>query len=199
MANRTNVRKLWSNYLSMKNKDLSGRKEKKKSSYENNEQKENIVSEPAAAYGNIQDPEAARTIVLMGMEGKRDFAHIKNENDFINVIRTGIPKQAMTRLMHIADISLTEMASIIHTSDRTLRRYTEQQKLSQDQSERMVEMARLYSRGEEVFGTMEKFREWMDAVLLPFGNKKPKAFLDTSLGIAMIMNELGRIEHGIFA
>ena len=92
-----------------------------------------------------------------------------------------------------------EMASIIHTSDRTLRRYTPQQKLSQEQSERMVEMARLYSRGEEVFGTMEQFRQWMDSVLLPFGNKKPKEFLDTSLGIAMIMDELGRIEHGIFA
>lgn len=140
-----------------------------------------------------------RTMVLMGMEGKRDFAHIKNENDFIGIIRTGIPKQAMTHLMQIADISLTEMAAIIHTSDRTLRRYTPQQKLSQDQSERMVEMARLYGRGEEVLGSMDKFREWMDTSLLPFGNKKPKAFLDTSLGIAMIMNELGRIEHGIFA
>jgi len=183
----------------VKNKDISAGKEKKKSSYENEEPTANILSEPTVAYGNRQSPEAMRTMVLMGMEGKRDFAHIKNENDFIGIIRTGIPKQAMTHLMQIADISLTEMAAIIHTSDRTLRRYTPQQKLSQDQSERMVEMARLYGRGEEVLGSMDKFREWMDTSLLPFGNKKPKAFLDTSLGIAMIMNELGRIEHGIFA
>jgi putative toxin-antitoxin system antitoxin component (TIGR02293 family) len=196
---RTNGRNFRSNYRNMKNKDLSAGKEKKESFYKHEEPKSSIVSEPDVAYGNRQDPEAMRTIVLMGMDGKRDFAHIKNENDFISIIRTGIPKQAMTHLMDIADISLTEMASIIHTSDRTLRRYTPQQKLSQDQSERMVEMARLYSRGEEVFGTMEKFKEWMDTSLLPFGNKKPKAFLDTSLGIAMIMNELGRIEHGIFA
>jgi len=60
-------------------------------------------------------------------------------------------------------------------------------------------MAKLYSRGEEVFGNMEKFREWMNTVLLPFGNKKPKEFLDTSLGIRMILDELGRIEHGILA
>ena len=105
----------------------------------------------------------------------------------------------MTPLMDIADISLNEMASIVHTSDRTLRRYTSQQNLSQEQSERVVEMARLYSRGEEVFGTLDKFRQWKDATLLPFGNKKPKAFLDTSLGIGMIMDELGRIEHGILA
>ncbi len=159
----------------------------------------NIVSEPDAGYRFIQDPIATRTILLMGMQGKKDFAGIRNENDFIGVIRSGIPKQAMNHLMDIADISLIEMASIVHTSDRTLRRYTPQQKLSQDQSERLVEMARLYSRGEEVFGTMERFRQWMDTILLPFGNKKPKAFLDTSLGIGMIMDELGRIEHGIFA
>ena len=91
------------------------------------------------------------------------------------------------------------MAAIVHTSDRTLRRYTANQKLSQEQSERMIEMARLYSRGEEVFGTMDKFKQWMDNTILALGNKKPKEYLDTSMGINMLMNELGRIEHGIFA
>jgi putative toxin-antitoxin system antitoxin component (TIGR02293 family) len=172
---------------------------KKATSYEIGETQPNIVSEPVFAYGYVQDTVAARTIGIMGMEGKKDFAHIRNDNDFISIIRTGIPKQAMIHLMQVADITLEEMASIIHSSDRTLRRYGPQQKLSQEQSERMVEMARLYSRGQEVFGTMEEFRKWMDSVLLPFGNKKPKEFLDTSLGIGMIMDELGRIEHGIFA
>jgi uncharacterized protein (DUF2384 family) len=31
------------------------------------------------------------------------------------------------------------------------------------------------------------------------GNIKPKELLDTSLGIEILMNELGKIEHGIFA
>jgi putative toxin-antitoxin system antitoxin component (TIGR02293 family) len=174
-------------------------KPKKVTEYTKEREENTIVSEPFAAYGNVQDVAAIRTIGLMGMEGKRDFEGIKNENDFINVIRTGIPKQAMTHLMQVADLTLNEMANIVHTSDRTLRRYTPSQKLSQEQSERMVEMARLYSRGEEVFGTMENFKEWMDTILLPLGNKKPKEFLDTSLGISMLMDELGRIEHGIFA
>ena len=173
---------------------------KKQTGYKHPEDTPAIVSEPSPAYGYTQhDTFAARTIGLMGMDGKKDFAGIRNENDFISVIRTGIPKQAMIHLMQVADISLTEMASIVHTSDRTLRRYGAHQKLSQEQSERMVEMARLYSRGEEVFGSMNDFKEWMDTILLPFGNKKPKDFLDTSLGIGMIMDELGRIQHGIFA
>jgi putative toxin-antitoxin system antitoxin component (TIGR02293 family) len=167
--------------------------------YNIKETEKNILSEPEVIYGNVHGTMATRTIGLMGMQGKRDFTEIKNENDFIRLIRAGIPKQAMNHLMEIADISLTEMALIVHTSDRTLRRYSAQQKLSQEQSERMIELAKLYSRGEEVFGTISKFKEWMDTTLLPFGNKKPKAFLDTSLGIQMIVDELGRIEHGVLA
>ena len=171
---------------------------KKARNYNHAEQtNDDIVNEPLSAYNT--NTTAGRTIGMMGMNGKKEFEAIKNENDFINVIRTGIPKQAMTYLMTIADLSLLEMASITHTSDRTLRRYKPNQKLSQEQSERMIELARLYSRGEEVFGTIASFRQWMDTILLSFGNKKPKDFLDTSLGINMLLNELGRIEHGVFA
>jgi putative toxin-antitoxin system antitoxin component (TIGR02293 family) len=157
------------------------------------------VSEPVATYTMSADAATTRTFGMMGMDGKKDFASIKSESDFIGLIRSGIPRQAMTNLMNVADISLNEMAAIVHTSDRTLRRYGPEDKLPQDQSERIIEMARLYSRGEDVLGSIEYFRQWMDTVLLPFGNKKPKEFLDTSIGIGMIMNELGRIQHGIFA
>jgi putative toxin-antitoxin system antitoxin component (TIGR02293 family) len=54
-------------------------------------------------------------------------------------------------------------------------------------------------RGEEVFGEMNLFKEWMNRNLRALGNKKPKEFLDTSIGIHFIMDELGRIEHGVFA
>jgi putative toxin-antitoxin system antitoxin component (TIGR02293 family) len=153
------------------------------------------VEEPIITYTNT----AMRTIGMMGMIGKKDYGTIKNENDLIDVIRTGVPRRVMDNLMTITDISMTEMAAIIHTSDRTLRRYTPSQKLSQEQSERMVELARLYTRGEEVFGSIPEFRQWMNTQLVTFGNKKPKDYLDTSLGIAMITDELGRIQNGIFA
>jgi uncharacterized protein (DUF2384 family) len=39
----------------------------------------------------------------------------------------------------------------------------------------------------------------MNSSVMALGNKKPKEFLDTSIGIDLLMNELGKIEHGIFA
>ena len=67
------------------------------------------------------------------------------------------------------------------------------------QTEKAVDLARLYSRGAEVFGNPDAFEEWIDSTVMALGNKKPKDFLDTSWGIEMLMEELGRIEHGIFA
>ena len=58
---------------------------------------------------------------------------------------------------------------------------------------------RLYDRGREVFGSLERFEQWMNTVLIPFGNKKPKEFLDTADGVNIILDELGRIEHGVLA
>lgn len=169
----------------------------KKKNYNRTEQPtNNTVNEPVAAY--MYNP-AARTMGLMGMTGKKEYESISNDNDFIKLIRAGIPKHAMDNLMDISELSLLEMAAITHISDRTLRRYKPQQKLPQEQSERMLELARLYTRGEQVLGTMAAFREWMDTALAQLGGKKPKEFLDTSIGINMLLDELGRIEHGVFA
>jgi len=154
------------------------------------------VEEPEVAYGKVV---ANRAIAFLGMEGKKDFFAITNFSDFISLIRKGVSKKAMERLMEITAITPKEMAFIIQVSDRTLRRHKSQTLLNREQSERVVELARLYSRGEQVFGNLESFKEWMNSTVMALGNKRPKEFLDTSLGINILMDELGKIEHGIFA
>ncbi|MBN8785746.1 MAG: DUF2384 domain-containing protein [Terrimonas sp.] len=163
-----------------------------------------IVEEPAAIYytaapNSMLQNFISRSIHLLGMSGFPSFSKVNNSTDFISVIRSGIPKKALDNLMDNTGITVPEITKIIRTSDRTLRRYAATQKLNPEQSERLIELARLYSRGEEVFGSMEGFKTWMDSAVMALDNKKPKEFLDTSIGIDMLMNELGRIEHGIFA
>ena len=140
-----------------------------------------------------------RSVSLLGLEGTKAYSQITNNTDFISIIRNGVPKKAIDTLMDNTGITVNEIAAIIRTSDRTLRRYTPQQKLDPGQSERIIELAKLYSRGEDVFGTMESFKEWMNSTIMALGDRRPKEFLDTSVGIDMLMDELGRIEQGIFA
>ncbi len=169
-----------------------------------------VAEEPSVAYAlsntlgyvngaKRESSYVKRALALMGVASSAPFNAVENVADFIRCIRAGVPKKALDNLVEVTGIGNSEMAGIVRTSERTLRRYSANQKLNAEQSERVIELAKVYSRGEEVFGSLDSFREWMNSTVLAFGNKKPKELLDTSLGIEMIMDELGRIEHGIFA
>ncbi|MEN9448283.1 MAG: hypothetical protein RJA25_1573 [Bacteroidota bacterium] len=113
--------------------------------------------------------------------------------------RTGIPMQRIIKYMNLYDISLKEMAAILNLSERTLQRYNKEDILSKDASDRALHLQRLYTRGAEVFGTLDNFKNWMKSSILIFENEKPISFLDTIFGFELLEQELGRIEHGIFA
>ncbi len=163
-----------------------------------------ILEDPAVAYTATVPSNAFLNLVrsvlrLLGIPGQSTQSPIRNNVDFIGMIREGVPKKSLDHLMDNTGLTVAEISTIIRTSDRTLRRYTARQKLNPEQSERIIELARLYSRGEDVFGSMDAFKQWMNSTVVALGNKKPKTYLDTSLGINILMNELGRIVHGIFA
>jgi len=176
-------------------KNMKGRK----NVYDHSEEEApSIVEEAAVAY-NVYNKSITEPLALLGIHNDQGLHNIENTADFITYIRAGVPKKALDHLAEEIDLSAAEVASIIHTSDRTLRRYTPSQKLNTEQSERVIELARLYARGADVFETLEQFKIWMASPVGALGGKKPKEFLDTSLGIAMLIEELGRIEHGVFA
>jgi putative toxin-antitoxin system antitoxin component (TIGR02293 family) len=91
------------------------------------------------------------------------------------------------------------MAVILHTTDRTLRRYTDSTTLNTEQSERIIELAKLYTFGSDVFDGLENFKEWINQPLTALNSSSPKSYLDTSLGIKLLMQLLNRIEHGIYS
>jgi putative toxin-antitoxin system antitoxin component (TIGR02293 family) len=172
---------------------MKTRSYKEEALYKQYKKDEFVVREPLHTY-HVGSQFNGHTKML-GLAG----FHKMDSNDYIFIVRKGLSKKTMFEFMSLADLSQTEMASIVHISDRTLRRYTDDQLLSQDQTERLLLIARLYSKGEEVFGSLSSFREWMDSKILGIGDIKPKELLDTSLGIGMLMDELGRIEHGVLA
>jgi putative toxin-antitoxin system antitoxin component (TIGR02293 family) len=153
------------------------------------------VAEPLAPYeATVKTLEylGGRSSVLAGMK-------IVEEKDFITLIKKGIPRKSLDQLLIATGLTAAEIAAIMHTSDRTLRRYKPSTLLNPEQSERVVEIARLYSRGAEVMGNAENFKEWMNASLTSLGGRTPKEFLDTSMGIEILMDTLGRIEQGVFS
>lgn len=160
---------------------------------ESDESVTNVLSEPAVAYVAYKGPGN-----YLGIAGGSLFGSNQQERQ-LKLIRGGITRGSLDTLMEKTGLTIYELADILEMTDRTLRRYESNEILNRRLSERALEIAQVYSRGEEVFGDPASFHQWMQTEVPALGHRIPKSFLDTSLGIQMLMDELGRIEHGVFA
>lgn len=160
----------------------------------------NKLEEPAVAYLTAAEISSNAMIALLGGSsllnlGKR----ITSDFDILELTRRGLPKQALIALSKKISFTFPELANVMHISERTLQRFEDNAMVKPEYAEKAIELAKLYARGEEVFGSLDRFKTWMKTPLLVFKNQTPVSLLDTSIGFTLVFNELGRIEHGLFA
>lgn len=114
--------------------------------------------------------------------------------------RRGVSTSFLSELMQLMSFKKQEIASLIDVSFKTMDRHIKAEKpFTGLQSDRILELAELHQKGNQVFGNNQKFLKWLNSQLPAFNNTTPRQWLDTHQGIETVMNELGRIEHGIFA
>jgi putative toxin-antitoxin system antitoxin component (TIGR02293 family) len=98
-----------------------------------------------------------------------------------------------------APFTLAEWANILHLSERTLQRYAKDNKNFEGiYVDRILQIEKLVDLGLEVFIDANAFYTWL---------KKPKAVLGERItfeslyhsdGIYQILEQLGRIKHGVY-
>jgi putative toxin-antitoxin system antitoxin component (TIGR02293 family) len=119
-------------------------------------------------------------------------------SDIIEVIRSGLPARSVQDFSEALNLPIRELSTYIHVSSRTLeRRLKDNRALDVDASDRLVELAKVYGRASEVMEGNERARRWLFESSRVLGNVTPVSLLDTSSGIELVLDELGRIEHGI--
>ena len=120
--------------------------------------------------------------------------------EIIEHTNKGIAYQEFISLTQKMPFSLVQWASILRISRRTLERIRDEKKtIEPPYSEQVIRVVMLYNYGVIVFGSAKKFNQWLTIASLPLGNVAPQALLNNSYGVEAVKNELGRIEHGIFA
>lgn len=124
---------------------------------------------------------------------------LRNIYDFIELSRNGIHKKSLLHLAKKINFTLAELAQVIHLSERTIQRYPLNKKLGIEPSAKALQLAKLYTKGENTFGDLDRFNDWMAYPSAALYNKKPKKLLDTTFGFQLIEDELIRISHGIYA
>lgn len=117
----------------------------------------------------------------------------------ISAIRAGIPYSLFDLIRDVTPFSETEWSEFLNISTKSLSRYKQSSRpFKPIQSEKIIELAEVANIGKDVFGSIEKFKLWLDTPNLALGKMKPIELLKDSYGKEMVIGELTRIEHGIF-
>ena len=118
---------------------------------------------------------------------------------WINVIREGFSGEMVVGLARKMRVPQKEVTSWLHTTPRTIQRYIEsQEKLSPDISDRLAQLVMVFCRSNEVFKDEDKVSMWLKSPNYALGGVSPLSLMDTMTGIELVLDELGRIEHGVF-
>ena len=124
---------------------------------------------------------------------------IHSRLDLIALSRKGVPKEALVRLAHFLSCTVHEIAVLLPVTERTLQSYTPQQLLNQVVSEHILQLAEVAAKGVDVFADKAAFVAWLHHPNTALANHTPLSLLSSRFGAEMVLDELGRLEHGIVA
>jgi putative toxin-antitoxin system antitoxin component (TIGR02293 family) len=133
--------------------------------------------------------------------GGRDVLRLKPRStmDWIGMIREGIPAGAIESILSAGGLSQSELARALAIPERTLARRKREGVLNADESSKLLRLARVISRAQEVFDEPSAAVDWLKAPNAALGGNTPLSLLDTDIGAESVLDTLGRIEHGVFA
>jgi len=66
-------------------------------------------------------------------------------------------------------------------------------------SEQILQITEVVAKGSKVFEGRDKFLAWMNHPNKALNNKTPMSLLNSKSGTDAVLDELGRIEHGVFS
>jgi putative toxin-antitoxin system antitoxin component (TIGR02293 family) len=124
---------------------------------------------------------------------------ITSRMDFVELSSKGLTKEALMNLAKFLRLTTSRMAEFLPVTPRTIQRYRPKQHFNQAVSEQILMIAEVAARGTEVFQDRDKFLVWMSQPSRALGNRKPETLLKSKFGVELVLDELGRIQHGVFA
>ncbi len=157
-----------------------------------------VVNEALALYLRRVDQRGAG-IAAIGQNALDSF--LADPMLIVKTIRAGIPFGLFEKLRSILTFTDSDWASYLGLSLKSLQRYRANADhiFKPMHSEKIIALTEVAHRGREVFGSQEKFDSWFHTPLMVFANQKPKDFVNDSYGKEMVIDELNRIDHGVFA
>jgi putative toxin-antitoxin system antitoxin component (TIGR02293 family) len=141
----------------------------------------------------------AEIVEVLG--GKRTFKKpILKADDLVAQVRAGLPASTVNLLAETLSMQRGQVAKQLNIPSRTLsRRLATKSRLTQDESDRTLRMAKVIALANEVLGAEDKASRWMVAPNRALGGLKPFDQLDTELGVQSVEQVLYAIAYGMYS
>jgi putative toxin-antitoxin system antitoxin component (TIGR02293 family) len=141
---------------------------------------------------------AAITAVLGGRRTLK--RKVNSDSELTLLTRQGLPVGTLTLLAEELAVERKTVARVVGISDRTLsRRIAKHERLSADESDRMVRLARVVALATDTLGTTKKASLWLQTPNRVLGGETPLSLLDTDSGVRSVETILGRIAWGVYS
>lgn len=99
----------------------------------------------------------------------------------------------------IAMIPEKDLAQISGLSQRTISRMSDDQLLPPQSAEVIISIMRTYQRAVEVFESEDTAHKWLKTSLPVLGNQTPLQAVSNRFGAELVLDLLGRMEHGVYS
>lgn len=119
--------------------------------------------------------------------------------DLVGLSRKGIKKSALSNLSKALAITMKQLAKLLPVTERTLQRRAANSLLNSTTSQQVILLGQLITKGEEIFGDQQTFQKWVKQPNTALGGYTPLNMMDTTIGIQLVTDVLGRIEHGVYS
>lgn len=124
---------------------------------------------------------------------------VSEDAELEEIVRAGIPAQALYELADRTDTTLTALTSVVGIDRGTFaRRARMKARLKTDESDRVVRVARIAALAVDAMGE-EDGLAWLHEPNYALGDRVPIELLETEVGARQVEQVIGRIERGVFS
>ena len=120
-----------------------------------------------------------------------------NESDLLDIVENRFAPAVIKRL-HQLGFERSELDKVVIASRTLQHRRSRHSKLSLEESDRVLRLARVLSRAEATYGNRERALAWLRKPVARLNNRSPLSLLTTDTGARIVEDTLTQIDEGMY-
>jgi putative toxin-antitoxin system antitoxin component (TIGR02293 family) len=144
--------------------------------------------------------EAAGTTAVTDRKQRGDSIGVRYDTQLqaAGLVEAGLPFSVIARFQKTSGLTFERIKKVARISEGSFARRKQSGRLSQDESERLLRLARVYECAVGLYdGDQAGALQWLETPVPALGNQRPLDAAQTEPGAREVEDLIGRIEHGV--